>query len=225
MTDARRSALSFDLVTAIALAAAFALTAAVYARLPDPMPTHFDIEGRPNGWMPRPLGAWLVPVLTLGVVALTRFGARVMPPGWRDRLAASPVRFLSFALAATLLGAHGLVLCASLSPAPRLDGAIWVLLGVLFVAIGLVLPRTRRNPFFGVRTAFALASDENWARTQRFGGYAMTIGGGVALAAGALGSPTVAIAAIIVSGVAPALWSWLVARSGPGDIPPNSAKR
>ncbi len=224
MTAARRSQVSFDLLTAVALAAAFALTAAVYSRLPDPMPTHFDIQGRPNGWMPRALGAWVVPVLAVGVVALTRFGARILPPGWRDRLAASPVRFLSFALAATLLGVHGLVLRASLSPAPRLDGALWVLLGGLFVAIGLVLPRIRRNPFFGVRTAYALASDENWARTQRFGGYAMTIGGGVALAAGALGSPTVALAAIIVAGVAPAVWSWLVARGGPGDIP-SSAKR
>jgi immunity protein, SdpI family len=221
MSVSRGKAFPLDILTIAVLAGAIAITVAMYDRLPDPMPTHFDIEGRPNGWMTRCVGAWFVPVLSVGVVAVLRFGGLIMPSGWRERLAASPVRFISFAVAAALSGVHVLVLRASLSTRPRLDGGIWVLLGALFVSLGLVLPRTRRNPFFGVRTAFALASDENWARTQRVGGYSMTIGGMVALAAGLLGSPSVAIAAIIVSAIAPAVWSWMLARRGPGDTPPS----
>ena len=41
-------------------------------------------------------------------------------------------------------------------------------LGALFVMLGLVMPRVRRNPWVGVRTPWTLASDENWARTHRF---------------------------------------------------------
>ncbi|MGD0679422.1 MAG: DUF1648 domain-containing protein [Polyangiaceae bacterium] len=225
MTVARPKSLSLDILTAVALAAAFVLTAAVYARLPNPMPTHFDLHGRPNGWMPRAAGAWFGPIVMGGVVGLLRFGARIVPPGWRDRLDASPVRFVSFALALTALGVQSLVLRASLSPMPRLDGAVWVLLGALFVAMGLALPRIRRNPFFGVRTAFALSSDENWARTQRVGGYAMTIGGVVAMTAGFLGAASVAMGAIAVSAFGPAICSWVVARTGPGDIPPSSSDK
>ncbi len=118
-----------------------------------------------------------------------------------------------------MTGIHVLVLRASLSSAPRLGSAVWVLFGALFVALGLLLPRTRRNPFFGIRTAFALASDENWARTQRVGGYSMTLGGFVALVSGLLGAPAVAIAAVLVSAVAPARWSWVIARRGVGDVP------
>jgi uncharacterized membrane protein len=82
-----------------------------------------------------------------------------------------------------------------------------------------VLPRTRRNPFFGVRTPFALASDENWARTHRVGGYAMTIGGVVVLFAGLAGLPRLAVIALIVTLVIPVLWSWRIARGGAGDVP------
>ncbi len=219
MTTHSRKPFALDLVTLGLLVGSALLTAAAYNRLPDPMATHFDIHGRPNGWMPRALGAGFIPATGAGVVALVRFGGALLPAGWRERLEASPVRLVALALAGLLGGTQLLMLRASLAASPHLGTTIWTLLGALFVFLGLVLPRTRRNPFFGVRTAFALASDENWARTQRVGGYAMAIGGSVMFVAGLLGAPAVAVAALVVSSVAPVAWSWIVARRGPGDIP------
>jgi hypothetical protein len=49
----------------------------------------------------------------------------------------------------------------------------------------------------------------------------MTIGGIVVSAAGLLGSPGAAFAALIVSSLAPAVWSWIIARrSGAADGAP-----
>ena len=36
----------------------FALSIAVFSRLPYRMPTHWGLDGNPNGWMPRPIGAF-----------------------------------------------------------------------------------------------------------------------------------------------------------------------
>jgi uncharacterized membrane protein len=222
MTSRERKPFALDLVTAAVLVGAFAATAVVYDRLPDPIPTHFDLNGRANGWMPRAIGAWCLPVLAVGVVGLLRFGSHLLPSGWRERLEASPIRIASLATAAVLTSTHVLILRASLSAVHHLGSAIWVVVGGLFVVLGLILPRTRRNPFFGVRTAFALASEENWARTQRVGGYSMTLGGLVTLFAGLVGSPAAALAAILVSGLVPILWSWIIARRGTGSLPPMS---
>jgi uncharacterized membrane protein len=216
---------TLDVLTFLVLAASLALTASVFDRLPDPMPTHFDLRGRPDGWMPRSVGAWLVPAIAAGVVALLRVITLVMPSGWRERLMGSPVRFILFAVSLFAAGVQVLVIRAALDRDPHLGTSIFVLLGALFFAMGIVLPRTRRNPFFGVRTPFALTSDENWARTQRVGSYAWTTGGVVVFAAGMVGSPSVAVAAIAVTVLAPVVWSWLVARGGPGDIPPMSTSR
>jgi uncharacterized membrane protein len=109
-----------DAVTVGALLLTFALTAAVYARLPDPMPTHFAANGRPNGWMPRACGAWLVPFMNLGLAALLRFGAHLVPGDWRGRLEASPVRSVSAMTVIFLSVVHVLVLQAALSPAKTL---------------------------------------------------------------------------------------------------------
>jgi uncharacterized membrane protein len=222
MSAAVRKSPVVDLFTLFAVLGAFAVTVLLYGRLPDPLPTHFDLSGQPNGWMPRAIGAWLVPGIEVLVVALLRFGGHLLPPGWRERLDASPVRALALVTAVMMTSVHVVVLRASLSPLPNLGNAVWLLLGALFVVLGVLLPRTRRNPFFGVRTAFALASDENWARTQRVGGWAMAGGGIVAIAAGLVGLPAVAFAAILTSAIVPALWSWVLAKRGTGDVPPIS---
>lgn len=220
MSTAVRKSPVVDLFTWFFVLGAFAVTALLYERLPDPLPVHFDLNGHPNGWMPRAVGAWVVPAIELLVVASLRFGGVLLPPGWRQRLEASPMHILALVTAVLLTGVHVVVLRAALSPLPNLGNAIWLLLGALFVVLGLLMPRTKRNPFFGVRTAFALASDENWARTQRVGGWAMVTGGVVTLAAGLVGLPAVAVAAIVTSATVPVLWSWVVARRGPGDVPP-----
>ena len=222
MSAAMRKSPVVDLLTLFAVLGAFAVTVLLYDRLPDPLPTHFDLNGRPNGWMPRAVGAWIVPAIEVLVVALLRFGGYLLPRGWRERLEASPVRALALVTALLMTSVHVVVLRASLSPLPNLGNAIWVLLGAVFIALGLLLPRTKRNPFFGVRTAFALASDENWAYTQRVGGWAMVGGGAVAIAAGLVGLPAVAVAAILVSAFVPAVWSWVLAKRGTGDVPPIS---
>ena len=202
-----------DAVTVGALLLTFALTAVVYARLPDPMPTHFAASGRPNGWMPRAYGAWLVPFTSLGLAALIRFGGHLLPPDWRARLEASPVRALTMMTVVFLSAVHLLVLHAALSPAKTLGSTVvWLLLGVFLVVLGQILPRTRRNPFIGVRTAWTLTSDENWAQTHRVAGYAFTLGGAAVAVSGWLHAPGLGGAALTVAVLAPILWSWRLSR-------------
>ena len=91
-----------------------------------------------------------------------------------------------------------------------------IIMGAFFVALGLVLPRVRRNPVVGVRTFWTISSPEVWARTQRVGGYAMVVGG----AAGALlclvGTTSAYAAAMVVmigASFVPVVYSFFAARA------------
>jgi uncharacterized membrane protein len=73
----------------------------------------------------------------------------------------------------------------------------------------------KRNPIVGIRTAWTLRSDENWARTQRVGGYAMVSAGLVTVVAGGLGGiagSVVSLVALIGAGVVPVIYSLVLAR-------------
>ena len=200
--------LAFALVGASAIG-----TAAVYDQLPDPMPTHFDAHGVANGWMPRAIGAFLLPVSTVAIWGLIRFGSVLLPPAWRGRLDASPVAVVGLLLNGFMAALQGLMIHAALMPVPRLGAGLWWVLGAFFALLGLVLPRVRQNPWIGIRTPWTLTSEENWARTHRFAGYTMTLGGAASIVAALAGVPVLGIAFILCGALAPAVYSWRIARS------------
>ena len=204
-----------DMVSMGVIGLTSALTAAVYDRLPERMATHFDLEGNANGWMPRVMGAWFAPVFALGLWAFVRFVPRILPKTDKDRLGDASAPLVAGLTALLMAALHVLILYVAIVPGASLARAIWVVLGAFYIALGLVIPRIKRNPVMGVRTPWTLTSDENWARTQRVGGYSMVLGGVVATAFGALGGPVgggVALVAILVSALVPAGYSLVLAR-------------
>ena len=65
-----------------------------------------------------------------------------------------------------------------------------VLLGLVFVAVGNLLPRTRPNVALGLRTRLTLANNALWTQVHRVGGYVTVVWGVViALSAVALSGP------------------------------------
>src|SRR5579862_4405481 len=48
---------------AIIIAATVTYTFSVYPTLPERMPTHWGVNGQPNGWSSREIGAWILPAL------------------------------------------------------------------------------------------------------------------------------------------------------------------
>ncbi|MDK6729488.1 SdpI family protein, partial [Aerococcus urinae] len=50
-------------------------------------------------------------------------------------------------------------------------------LGVLFIAIGNYMPKTRRNYTVGIRLPWTLDNDDNWIKTHRLAGKIWVIGG------------------------------------------------
>ncbi len=74
--------------------------------------------------------------------------------------------------------------------------AVVVLLGVVLVAIGNLLPRTRPNVAVGVRTRRTLTNAQLWQQVHRAGGYA-TVGLGIVIAVTGLVLSHEAVGAVI----------------------------
>lgn len=185
----------------VPVALAWLASVAVYPWLPERVPVHFGLAGQPDGWGPRPLGAFLLPAIALAVLALARV--------------ARGAKLVTTILAWFFLGLQVLLLRAALFGG-GLGGGLWLLMGTSFVAIGLALPRVRQNRWAGVRTPWANRSPEIWARTQRVGGASMVAGGIVLiLSAGAsdLGVMALRLFALLASSLVPIVYSWWASRT------------
>jgi uncharacterized membrane protein len=199
-----------------------AASVAVYDRLPDPIAVHWDLEGNPNGWMPRPVGAFFAPVFLLVMWAVMLGLPRL---GSQRADGESPARDGAYEtiVAATLLlllATHAIVLAIALGHRVPIGRVVPVLLGALFVVLGLALPRTRPNRWVGIRTAATLSSERVWTRTHRLAGRGMLVAGIVTIAAALLLPAWLAlpvfVAAIVASTVAPVVYAWRARRREEG---------
>jgi immunity protein, SdpI family len=196
----------------LALVAA-GMSAAVYHRLPDTMAVHWDLDGNPNGWMPRAIGAAFGPVMLVLMWLLLRFVPRIDPRAENYARFREAYEVIVASVLVLLLVVHGIMLAVALGYHVSVARIVPALVGALFVVIGNMMPLVRPNWWFGIRTPWTLSNDRVWTRTHRLAGYTMTAGGVVMIVAALavpaqLGVP-VLVAVAVASTFGPALYSYL----------------
>lgn len=182
------------------IAIAVVVSVAVYPQLPERVPTHWNAGGEVDGWSSRAFGAFLIPCIMIAVAVLTPLLPKIDPR--RSNYAKFESTFwLTINLVLTfMLGVHLMILAITLGADIPVERVIPFGVGVLFAIIGNVMPRTRSNWSFGIRTPWTLSSDRVWERTHRIGGYLMLAGGVIVMAA-ALAAPARLIAPIMICSI------------------------
>ncbi len=197
------------------VAATIVLTALVYPQLPERMATHFDFHGQPNDWMDVRFGAWLMPAVALLVWPLIRFAEYLVPKEKRERARTAPMSTLALLFAGFLCAVQLILLGVALKYPINVTSAVTFLMGLLWIALAQVLPRTRPNPIVGIRTRHTLRSEDNWQRTHKLAGVLFTLTGIIAMVAAFCAGPLaifVTLLALIVAAVVPAVYSRVIAR-------------
>jgi uncharacterized membrane protein len=168
--------------------AAIVASASVYRRLPETIPTHWDVNGQVNGWSSRAFGAWITPVLLLGLWALVRILPAIDPRGANYAKFGGAFEAIIESLMLFLLAMHILVLRAGLGQSAPIQRVVPIGVGFLLIVVGNLLPRMRPNWFIGIRTPWTLSSDRVWEKTHRFGGRVF-FAGGILIVLSAFASP------------------------------------
>ncbi len=152
------------------------------------MASHWDVNDQVNGYMPKFWGLFLMPLVTLGMLVLFL----VIPA--IDPLKANIAQFReAFNLfIALIIGfmiyVHGLTLAWSLGYHNfKMSMALLPFMGLLFIAIGFMLRKAKRNFFIGIRTPWTLSSDRVWDETHRLGAILFMASGALAVIGGFFG--------------------------------------
>jgi uncharacterized membrane protein len=152
------------------IAAAVVASAIVYPKLPETIPTHWNMDGQPDGWSNRAFGAWITPVILLGMWALFRLLPAIDPRGANYAKFGGAFEAIIDSLMLFLLGMHIVLLRAGLGYPVQIERIVPFGVGVLLIVIGNLLPRCCPNWFVGIRTPWTLSSDRVWEKTHRLGG-------------------------------------------------------
>lgn len=98
------------------------------------------------------------------------------------------------------------------------------MLGLLFMALGNIMPKAQQNQVFGIRTFWTLNNKENWIYTQRFAGHLWVVCGFAMLATSFIPNGEIVIWIFIAAAViGPILYSYFYAKKH--DQIPKEKKR
>jgi uncharacterized membrane protein len=167
------------------ITAAVIASAVVYPKLPLTVPTHWDMLGRPNGWSSRLWGAWVMPIFLVAIWAFMRLLPAIDPRGSNYAKFGGAFEGIIVSIMLFMFGMHIIILRAALGYPVAMQRVLPIGLGILFIAIGNLLPRARPNWFIGIRTPWTLSSDRVWEKTHRFGGHVF-VGAGILILLSAL---------------------------------------
>ncbi|WCN36606.1 SdpI family protein [Aneurinibacillus uraniidurans] len=156
---------------------AFGVTLFCYRMLPEQFPIHWGIDGSVDRYEHKAFGAFLLPVIMLILVPLMLFLPKVDPRKDNYVRFGKTYELITNGILLFLFVFQILALSLSLGWIHNTNYFIPVFLGVLFIFLGNYMPKIKQNYFFGIRTPWAIANEDVWRRTHRFGGKVLVIAG------------------------------------------------
>lgn len=197
---------------------AFVLAVGVYLmpQLPDKIPSHWNFEGKIDGYMSKGLAIYFFPALTFLIYVLFL----VLP--YLDPLKKNYDEFkkqyywFRICFVIFLLSLYIFTLITALGYVININYFILPLMSFGMILMGLFLPKVKRNYFVGFKLPWTLHSDANWDQTHKFAGKTFVWAGFIALIS--LGflkennASLMVILCIVAAGIIPIIQSYLFFR-------------
>ncbi len=176
------------IVSSTLILVALAAGAIFWNQLPEQMASHWNVNDQVDGYMPRFWGVFLMPLITLAMLVLFLVIPSIDPLKANVAQFRESFNLFIVVIVAFMLYVHGLTLAWSLGyQSFNMSGALLPFMGVLFIAVGFMLRKAKRNFFIGIRTPWTLSSDRVWDETHRLGSILFMASGVLAVIGGFLG--------------------------------------
>jgi len=148
---------------------------------PETVASHWNIQGRVDGYMPKFWGAFLMPIFSAFLFLLFVFLPKIDPlkenyrefKKYYDGFILTIIAFLFYIYLLTVLWNYGLRFNMGKMMMPAM--------AILFYYIGVLLKNAKRNWFVGIRTPWTLNNDLVWDRIHQLGAKLFKIAGVIGL--------------------------------------------
>ncbi|MBR5222948.1 MAG: SdpI family protein [Clostridia bacterium] len=145
----------------------------MWDKLPETMATHWGTSGDADGFSSRTFAVFGLPLilLALNIICITTSFFDKKNKGTKVQ------NIAYYIVPGISIFTGAMMYLAAFEIAWNFIAIIPVLLGLLFIAMGNLMPKVRQNSTLGFKFKWTLKSEENWNATHRFGGKVMAVAG------------------------------------------------
>ena len=183
------------------------------------VPTHFNASGQADAFSGKAFGLLLLPIIALGILALLLVVPRIDPRRANLEKSAVAYNIIGIAVMGLFTGVDVIVVLSAAGRPVDVSLLMSVGIGLLFVAIGSVLPRLRSSYLVGIRTPWTLTSELAWRKTHVLGSRLFVAFGLALIITGIIGATqamtVVLLGGIVIVLVATTVYSYVVWRGDP----------
>lgn len=159
----------------------FSIGIYLYPLAPDRMASHWNIQGEVDGYMGKFWGLFLMPIISLIMFLVFLLIPKIDPlkenikkfKKYFDRFILLIILFLFYTYTLTILWSADIKFNMSQLMTP--------VIGILFFYSGVLIEKSKRNWFVGIRTPWTLSNDKVWDKTHKLGGKLFKISGIIAV--------------------------------------------
>lgn len=140
-----------------------------YALLPEQVASHWNAAGEADGYMSRFWGAFLLPLVNVGIALLYLLIPKIELR--KEHLESFRPAFELFILGIMLFMVYMFGLTLRWNLIEEFDFTVWMVPGfaALMWLIGDLVAQAKSNWFVGIRTPWTLSNDEVWNKTHALG--------------------------------------------------------
>jgi len=183
----------------------------LWNKLPDPMPSHWNIHGEVDSWSSKAFVVFGLPALMLALQWVCVLASMADPK--YENYNPKMIRLMFW-----ICPAIGLVLCFMVYPAALgysvpVEIIMPLLVGAMFIAVGNWMPKCQQTYTMGIKLPWTLNSEENWNATHRFGGKVWFFGGIVTILTAFFGNFWILMGILSMMVILPTVYSYLYYRN------------
>ena len=180
----------------------------MWDKMPDQVATHWGFNNIANGWSSKAFAVFGIPLMLFAIHIFTVFVTLNDP---KKKNIGSKILSMIFWIIPvtsiiTCLSIYGIALGLNIN----IGLIINLLVGALFIIIGIYLPSIKQNYTVGIKLPWTLNSEENWDKTSKFSGKLWVAGGVCILINTYFRSTLILLIIITVISVIPVIYSFLI---------------
>lgn len=184
----------------------------LWNQLPNQIAIHFDFSGTPNNFVNKPIAIAGLP-LFMAIIHLFCIFVTLHDPKKQDiGTKMLKVVFWIIPLLSNIVSLS--ILYYAYNPTFRMTFIVYLSIGILFIILGNYMSKTHQNYTVGIRLPWTLNSRENWNKTHRFASKLWVFSGIILMINSILNNPFLFIIAIIISGIIPMIYSFILYKKG-----------
>ena len=151
------------------------LALVVYDDLPERIPMQWNLEGNPNWYAHKAVGAFGLPLF---LMALNIFSRMVIHNDPKKENASKVMRlFAEWIVPVISLMVVPIILFMGIGKTIPVKMIVFIFIGIVFIILGNYMPKSRQNYTMGFRLPWTLNDPENWNKTHRLAGYLWIMSG------------------------------------------------